>query len=128
MMPVIVVVMIASMWIGGRHFGLLGLFQPMLVALQLEHVLVAALVVGPNVGVVDAHPVKRTLGQSIETVGQFLGIGKGAADALDRADVAARIDRHAPVAGGLAVAMRTLSPGANFALATSLMRSSSACP
>ena len=33
----------------------------MLVDFKFEHIIVAALVVGPNVGLADAHPVERTL-------------------------------------------------------------------
>src|SRR6187402_1687304 len=70
----------------------------MLVDLELKHVLVAALVAGPDVSLPDAHAVERALGQTVESVGQLLGIREGAANALDRALAPARIDRHAAVA------------------------------
>src|SRR4051812_15187017 len=70
----------------------------MLVDLKLEHVLVAAPVVWPDVNLADAHAVERAFGQPIEAVGQLLGIGEGAANALDDALAPAGIDGNAAVA------------------------------
>ena len=73
--------------------------EPMLEDLELQQVLGAALVVGPDVGLADAHAVERALGQAVEAVGELLGIGELAAQPLDHAGAAARIDRHAAMAG-----------------------------
>src|SRR6516165_7377644 len=86
----------------------------MLVDLQFEHVLVAALVVGPNVGLANAHPIEGTLGQSVKSVGQLLGVGKGTADTLDDAQAATGIDRHASVPGRVGVGDPHLIAGSKF--------------
>ena len=65
--------------------------QPVLVNLDLDAVRRRPVVVGPEVRLAEPDPVERRLGTS--PVGEFLGVGIGAADPFDHPDAAADVVR-----------------------------------
>src|SRR5688572_26189754 len=70
----------------------------MLEDLDLQHVGVAAAVIRPHVLLAEAHAVQRLRRQAVAHLGELLGVGEAAAQALDGAGVAANVERRADVA------------------------------
>src|SRR5579883_1802519 len=71
----------------------------MLIDLDLDRVLRRAAIIGPEVALAEAHAVKRLARQAGTVVGELLGIGEGAADALDLAHLPADVPGRADMAG-----------------------------
>ena len=78
----------------------------MFVNFQLQPIFFGASVIGPDFFLHEAHAVQHALGLAAEAVGELLGIGKAAADALDDAGLAADVVRRAAVARREAAAAR----------------------
>src|SRR4249920_500778 len=74
----------------------------MLVDLDLDEVVVRALVIRPHLPHREANPVEHALRLAAEAVGELFRIGESAADALDDARLAADVPRRAAVAGRIA--------------------------
>src|SRR5262249_44247955 len=71
--------------------------QPVLVNVHVHGVVVAALVVGPDVLLAETNPVELLLRIAVEAVAQLFRIVELAADALDHALLAADIKRRPPM-------------------------------
>src|SRR5688572_2629019 len=67
----------------------------MLEDLDLQHIGVAAAVIGPHVLLAEAHAVQRLRRQPVAHLRQLLRVGEAAAQALDGAGVAADVERRA---------------------------------
>src|SRR5690349_18874573 len=71
----------------------------MLEHLELQQIVLRAVIAGPNVGLLEPHAIEMARGQTVETVGALLGIGERVAVALDHARLAANVVRGAAMAG-----------------------------
>src|SRR5438552_2057178 len=74
----------------------------MLEDLHLDQIARASAIPGPHLVLQKAHAIEYFLGLAVEAVGELLGIGKCAADALDLTRLTADIARRAPVPRGKA--------------------------
>src|ERR1044071_9387823 len=79
------------------------LLQPVLIDLDFDDVVGAAAVVRPNVLLPEPHPVERLRRQPVAHLCQLFRIGERPAEALDRAGLAADIERRAHVAERIGV-------------------------
>ena len=65
--------------------------EPVLEDFHLDDVAGRAFVVGPHMPLFESHAIEHLDGLAVKAVRQFLGIGKGAADALDHSAFAAYV-------------------------------------
>src|SRR6185437_11109959 len=70
----------------------------MLIDLDLDGVLGRPAIIGPQLALAEAHAVERLLRRARTIVGELLGIGEGAAQALDLAGLAADVPGRAQMA------------------------------
>src|SRR5437868_4727605 len=78
----------------------------MLVDFQLDVVALWPGVVPPYIALPEPDAIEHALGLAAKAVGELLGVGKSAADALDDAALAADVVRRAPMAGRVRVLHR----------------------
>src|SRR3954454_20904399 len=83
---------------GGKQKHPSRFLQPMLKDLDVDHIRVRPAVVGPDFLLLEPYAIERLRRQPAPHLRQLFGIGKGAAKALDLADVAANVERRADVA------------------------------
>src|SRR5215469_9848975 len=76
-----------------------GRLQPVLKDFDVDRIVGGALVVRPYFRLNEAHAVQRLWRQAGASVGELLGIGVGAAEALNDAGVTADVPGRADVAG-----------------------------
>src|SRR5258706_3917300 len=76
--------------------------EPMLVDLDLDEVVVRALVVRPYLSHREANSIEHALGFATEAIGELFRIGESTADALDSAGLATDVPGRAPMAGWIA--------------------------
>ena len=70
-------------------------FEPVLEYIEGEAITSAAAITWPEIGLAEAHEIKRLGGQAVAAIGPLLGIGKPAVTGFDPALPAADIGRRA---------------------------------
>ena len=77
--------------------------EPVLVDLDLDGIVVAPGIAGPQVALPETHPVERLLGQAVAAIGAPLRVAEVAAQAFDDAGPAAAVVRGADVTRRIAL-------------------------